>query len=97
MLTKEECIKALDYLFDNALDNDYMSILDSKMYDILEELINEHFELQLTVSECDLIILGLMKLENELGWDVTLLIKKVLKHKYISPSEKGVVECVEFD
>ena len=38
-----------------------------------------------------------MKLENELGWDVTLLIKKVLKHKYISPSAKGVVECVEFD
>ena len=45
-LTKEECLNALDYLFDNALDNDYMSILDSKMYDILEQLINEHFELK---------------------------------------------------
>ena len=44
MLAKEECKEALDYLFDNALDNDYMSILDSKMYDILEQLIDEHFD-----------------------------------------------------
>lgn len=99
MLTKEEYLEAL-YTLNNAI-NEHHSKLDeqenNKAFDKLNHLINEHFELQLTANECDLIILGLMKLENELGWDVTLLIKKVLKKKYISPTAKGVVDCVEID
>lgn len=102
MLTKEECIGSLNYFRKNVCSvcageypHCWAGCLSESHYSKLEQLINEHFELQLTANECDLIILGLMKLENELGWDVTLLIKKVLKHKYIVPSTEGSVECVE--
>lgn len=95
MLTKEECLKAVELIKESYGEGEFQYNYD-EIY-LLEQLINEHFELQLTANECDLIILGLMKLENELGWDVTLLINKVLKHKYISPTAKGVVDCVEIE
>lgn len=45
MMSKEECQKALDYLFDNSLIDDYSNNIDNKMYDILQRMIDEHFEL----------------------------------------------------
>ena len=45
MPSKEECQKALDYLFDNSLIDDYSNNIDNKMYDILQKMIEEHFEL----------------------------------------------------
>lgn len=98
MLTKEECLKALDFIEEETtVIEDYKTLPFITCNHLQLQPINEHFELQLTANECDLIILGLMKLENELGWDVTLLINKVLKHKYISPTAKGVVDCVEIE
>ena len=44
-MSKEECQKALDYLFDNSLIDDYSNNIDNKMYDILQRMIDEHFEL----------------------------------------------------
>lgn len=45
MMSKEECQKVLDYLFDNSLIDDYSNNIDNKMYDILQRMIDEHFEL----------------------------------------------------
>ena len=91
MLTKENCESALeeyDFRSERPLPHEYS---------LLRRLINEHFELQLTVSECDLIISSLNPLEEELGMDVTLLINKVRKLQSKLPKQEGVVECVEFD
>ena len=44
-MSKEECQKALNYLFDNSLIDDYSNNIDNKMYDILQKTIEEHFEL----------------------------------------------------
>lgn len=43
-LTKEECKKALDYFFENAMLEDFVSNNDIEKYDMLEQLINEHFD-----------------------------------------------------
>ena len=44
MLTKEKCKNALDYLFDNSLLDDFASNNDIEKYNVLEQLINEHFD-----------------------------------------------------
>ena len=104
MLAKEECIESLNYLRNDVCSvcaGEYphcWSRCNSKPhYSKLEKLINEHFDLQLTSSECDLIISSLNPLEEELGMDVTLLINKVRKLQSKLPKQEGVVECVEFD
>lgn len=58
---------------------------------------NPSFELQLTRDECELIVDGLKLWEEELGWDVTLLIEKIEEYKSLLPKQGGVVECVEID
>lgn len=42
MSTKEECEKALKYFFENVID-DYPTKLDIKYFEVLENLIEEHF------------------------------------------------------
>lgn len=113
MLTKEECIDIVEYLDffygDNLISTAKLRKEKSKelqkidldnfksKLDKLLELINEHFELQLISSECDLIISGLKSLEEELGMDVMLLIDKLRKIQSTLPRGEGVVECVEID
>lgn len=95
MLTKEECSLLLALRCHNCKYQ--FTCNGCLIYKKLEQLINEHFELQLTSSECDLIISSLNSLEEELGMDVTLLINKVRKLQSKLPKQEGVVECVEFD
>lgn len=42
MLTKEKCEEALKYFFGNVID-DYPTKLDIKYFEVLENLIEEHF------------------------------------------------------
>lgn len=49
---------------------------------------SKRFDLQLTSSECDLLIWYLKPLEEELGMDITLLINKIKKHKDIATDNK---------
>lgn len=63
----------------------------------LESLIDQRFNTQLTRNECDFIIDCLKPLEEECGMDITLLIDKINKHKYMASRQEGVVECVEFE
>jgi len=51
MMSEEECLKALDYLFDNSLIDDYSNDIDNKMYDILKRMIEEHFKLKENTKE----------------------------------------------
>ena len=98
MLTKEECNKAQGILCIFVNHEEYFDADELSMcLSIFAELIYEHFELQLTSSECDLIILGLKSLEEELGMDVMLLIDKLRKIQSTLPRGEGVVECVEID
>lgn len=43
MLTKEKCEEALKYFFGNVID-DYLTKLDIKYFEVLENLIEEHFD-----------------------------------------------------
>lgn len=102
MLTKKECLDALEMIvFVEGYYNLEHMLVDDKCcslkYRMMYDLINEHFELQLTSSECDLIISGLKSLEEELGMDVMLLIDKLRKIQSTLPRGEGVVECVEID
>ena len=100
MLTNIECSSALANLYFIALlncQNEKLKVKLQKEFNVLVDLINEHFELQLTSSECDLIISSLKSLEDELGMDITLLIDKLRKIQSTLPKQEGVVECVEFD
>lgn len=45
VLTKEKCKNALDYLFDNSLLDDFASNNDMEKYNMLVQLINEHFDI----------------------------------------------------
>lgn len=102
MLNKEKCLEAIKLLEES--DTEYECYWDTighfrnpRAIETIDQLINEHFELQLTRSECDLIEFALKPLEEELGMDITLLIDKIQKHKCIAPKEEGVVESVEFE
>ena len=101
MLTKKECLEALgalemEIMNASSLPYTYKERVLS-VSGVLFKLIKEHFELQLTSNECNLIISSLKPLEEELGMDVTLLIDKLRKIKSTVPRQEGVVECVEFD
>lgn len=41
---KEECLKALNYFYEEVSIDEYNTKLDDKNYQILEKLIGEHFE-----------------------------------------------------
>ena len=105
MLTKKKCKEALEVsrFLEVVIRGEkgnfeyYSDFKDTVTFVLLEQLINEHFDLQLTSIECDLIILSLNPLEEELGMDVTLLINKVRKLQSKLPKQEGVVECVEID
>lgn len=62
-----------------------------------EEWLDDYDNLQLTRDECELIIDALKPFEEELGWDVTLLMEKIEEYKSLLPKGEGVVECVEID
>lgn len=113
MLTKEEYIDIIDFLdffySDNLiataelrkekskeLQKEDVMNFKSKL-DKLKQLIEEHFGLQLTRSECDLIEVALKPSEEELGMDITLLIDKLRRIQNTLPKEEGVVTCVEID
>lgn len=51
MLTKEECEEALKYFFGNVID-DYLTKLDIKYFELLENLIEEHFNKN-TLVKCE--------------------------------------------
>ena len=68
-----------------------------KLCEVDELKSNQTFELELTRDECELIVDALKPWEEELGWDVTLLIEKIEMYKHILPKGEGVVECVEID
>ena len=100
-MNKKECLDAVKYLYftsgeygkkdENGLTQDFRD------KELLKQLINEHFDLQLTSSECDFIISTLEPYEDELGMDITLLIDKLRKIQRTLLKEEGVVTCVEFE
>ena len=97
MLTKKECKKALDDLFDDSLIEDFASRTSIKKYYILEQLIEEHFDNQFLDAEVELLISMLRGVEDELGMDITLLIDKLRRIKNTLPKEEGVVTFVEIE
>lgn len=44
-MNKEECLKALSYFYEEVSIDEYNTKLDDKNYQILEKLIEEHFEM----------------------------------------------------
>ena len=90
-LTKEECVFALAGLY-SAADGEH----DEENKDILQELINEHFNNKFLDGEIELMI-GLLKIfEDELGMDITLLIDKLIRIQNTVPRDESVVESIEF-
>lgn len=43
-MTKEECLEALNYFYEEVSIDEYNTKLDDKNYQILEKLIGEHFD-----------------------------------------------------
>lgn len=102
-LTEKECTKAQAILheykdYPDEVDGDDISWAVSVFAELIyHHFDNQAFELQLTRDECELIVDALKPWEEELGWDVTLLIEKIEEHKSLLPRGEGVVDCVEFD
>lgn len=96
MLAKSEYKESLAKICDKCTKTNRCRKI-CKDCDKLVSFIDKTFDLQLTASECDLIISVLEPLEVELGMDIALLISKIYTHKNNAPKEKGVVGCALFD
>lgn len=100
--TKDELIDYIHMLYYNWQSTDWYYNntvkVNYKLQSEVDELkSNQTFELELTRDECELIVDALKPWEEELGWDVTLLIEKIEKYKSLLPKGEGVVEYVEID
>ena len=73
-LTRVKCVFALAGLY-SAANGEY----DEENKNVLQELINEHFDNQFLDGEIDLMISLLKTVEDELGMDITLLIDKLMR------------------
>ena len=90
-LTRVKCVFALAGLY-SAANGEH----DEENKNVLQELINEHFDNQFLDGEIDLMISLLKTVEDELGMDITLLIDKLIRIQKAFPKDKSVVESIEF-
>lgn len=110
MLNRKECEEACLYLLLHCYETDAPALENGekdKVYkftpsgfkenEIFKQLIEEHFDNQLTYEEVDLLIDLVKPHEDELGSDISLLLFRLRHMKDMLPKGKGVVESVEWD